>query len=82
MNNENADVISINSEFPIFSPKLRRQLEHEMKPYTDKSHEAITSVESAICTFLITTVRRFATDIGKGLAEKLTGKLERIGNHE
>jgi hypothetical protein len=58
----------------IFPDHLRRRLEESVKPHTEKPDQAISSVEQALCVFLVEVARKTAIALGKKLSQVMSGK--------
>jgi hypothetical protein len=79
-NTDNVVQLGNQVAYPIFNPKLRKQIEASVNQYTEKPQDVVAAVESTICKFLVSAVRRSASKLGEALGKQITGKIDEVIN--
>jgi hypothetical protein len=72
---ENVVQFPKHSNHALFNNGLRSKLEDGMKPFTEKSAEAVETLEQVLCTYLVTAVRSFAMRLATRAGEKAAKKV-------
>lgn len=73
--NEN-NVFPIRPAAPIFNNELRAQLEKSVAPHTENPVQVVTTVEHAICAYLIDAVRGFFTRLGNKTGDAIVSRID------
>jgi len=57
--------------YSIFSPSLRKRIEADVVPFTEKPEEVVSVVECAISNWIVAKFRQWATNLGQKAGEKI-----------